>query len=90
MVKKQFPSLASCVGKPAVRTRLNRALRWAVANQLPVATPQLYVNNTKLCNEDTDLGMDYMLTRLLDYEPSKGEVKHAHAQLNRISSKEAR
>ena len=27
---------------------------------------QLYVNGVKLCDEDTDLGMEYALTRLLD------------------------
>jgi hypothetical protein len=31
-----------------------------------VLTPQVYVNNTRICDEDTDLGVDYVLTRLLD------------------------
>jgi hypothetical protein len=66
MVNAAFPALASCVGGNEVRQRLNRALRWTVANQLPVLTPQLYVNNKKLCDEDTDLGMDFALAKLLD------------------------
>jgi len=65
-IKKRFPKLANCVGKPDVKTRLNRSLRWAVANSLPVLTPQLYVNNQKLCDEDTDLGLEYALSRMLD------------------------
>jgi hypothetical protein len=65
-IKKKFPKLGNCVGKPDVRTRLNRSLRWAVANSLPVLTPQLYVNNQKLCDEDTDLGLEYALSRMLD------------------------
>lgn len=65
MVTKQFPDLASCIASPAAQTRLNRSMRWAVANQLPVLTPQLYVEGTKLCDEDTDLGMDWALSRLL-------------------------
>ncbi len=65
MVKAAFPDLASCIGTPASQTRLNRSLRWAVANQIPVLTPQIYVNNQKLCDEDTDLGMDFALSRLL-------------------------
>ncbi len=62
----QFPSLAGCVGSSKAKARLNRALRWAVDNQLPVLTPQLYVNGKRLCDADTDLGLDYMLTRLVE------------------------
>jgi uncharacterized membrane protein len=65
MVVQEFPSLAGCVGSSKARARLNRSLRWAVDNQLPVLTPQLYVNGTRLCDADTDLGLDYMLTRLV-------------------------
>jgi hypothetical protein len=60
----QFPALSGCVGSSKVRARLNRALRWAVDNHLPVLTPQLYVDRTRLCDADTDLGLDYMLTQL--------------------------
>lgn len=66
MVNERFPSLRSCLGSARVQAQLNRSLRWAVANQLPVLTPQVYVNNTRICDEDTDLGVDYVLTRLLD------------------------
>ncbi|MBX7196988.1 MAG: hypothetical protein K1X94_33365 [Sandaracinaceae bacterium] len=64
MAEERFPSLRSCLGGAAVRAELNRSLRWAVANQLPVLTPQVYVNETRICDEDTDLGLDYVLTRL--------------------------
>jgi hypothetical protein len=64
-VRQQFPQLADCLGKPAVRSRLNRSLRWAVANSLPVVTPQLFVRGVKVCDEDTDLGLDYVLSRML-------------------------
>jgi len=63
---ERFPSLAGCVGSSKTRARLNRALRWAVDNQLPVLTPQLYVNGKRLCDADTDLGLDYMLTHLAE------------------------
>ncbi len=68
MVRAQFPALASCIGSATVEARLNRSLRWAVANQLPVLTPQVYVDDVRLCDEDTDLGLDYALSRLLDRE----------------------
>jgi len=65
MVTAAFPDLKACIGSAAVKTKLNRSLRWAVQNQLPVLTPQIYVEGEKLCDEDTDLGMDYALSRLI-------------------------
>lgn len=64
-IKRDFPELASCVGQPAVKARINKSLRWIVANSLPVLTPQLFVRNQKLPDEDTDLGLDYVLSRML-------------------------
>jgi hypothetical protein len=64
-VVARFPELAGCLGGAAVKARLNRALRFAVKNQLPVLVPQLYVGGTKLCDEDTDLGLEFMLPRLI-------------------------
>jgi hypothetical protein len=68
LASARFPELASCIGSPAVRNRLNRSLRWAVKNELPVMTPQAYVDGTRVCDADTDLGLDYVLARLLDRE----------------------
>ncbi len=65
MVLAQFPELEGCLGGSQVKARLNRSLRWAVANKLPVLTPQLYVEGVKLCDEDTDLGLDFALSELL-------------------------
>ncbi len=66
MVKAAFPAVASCVGSPAVRSKVNKSLRWAVANQLPVLQPQVFVEGVRLCDEDTDLGMDFALSRLIE------------------------
>jgi uncharacterized membrane protein len=73
MVLAKFPELKSCLGSPGVKSKLNKSLRWAVSNQLPVLTPQLYVNGVKLCDEDTDLGMEYALTHLLDAQAKDGK-----------------
>ncbi len=67
-----FPRLKDTLGKPAVKAQLNRSLRWVVANSLPVLTPQLYVRNQKLCDEDTDLGLEFVLTRLLEQQAATG------------------
>ena len=66
MVTERFPDLARCVGSPNARAKLNRSLQWAVANELPVLTPQLYVNDVRVCDADTDLGLDYTLDILLE------------------------
>ena len=68
-IAAQFPELRPCLGKPAVRARLNRSLRWVVSNSLPVLTPQLFVNGAKVCDEDTDLGLEYVVSRMLATRP---------------------
>lgn len=68
LVKAQFPDLAGCLGSPEVKAKLNKSLRWAVANNLRVLTPQFFVDNVKLCDEDVDLGLEYMLTVMLDHK----------------------
>jgi uncharacterized membrane protein len=64
-VRAKFPDLASCVGSPEARSKLNKSLRWAVANNIHVLTPQLFVDNVKLCDEDVDLGLDLSLQIML-------------------------
>ena len=64
--RQKFPELASCVGSPEARSRLNKSLRWSVANNIHVLTPQLFVDNVKLCDEDVDLGLEYALSIMLD------------------------
>ncbi|NRA34612.1 MAG: hypothetical protein HRU17_14860 [Polyangiaceae bacterium] len=66
MVSAKFPSLAACVGSPAAKAKLNIALRWAVKNRLQILTPQIFVGGMRLCDEDTDLGLDYALPKLVE------------------------
>jgi uncharacterized membrane protein len=65
-VKQRFPFVADCLGKPAVRSKVNRSLRWVISNSSKVMTPQLFVQGVKLCDEDSDLGLDYALGRMLE------------------------
>ena len=37
-------------------------------NSIPVLTPQLYVAGVKVCDEDTDLGLDWALARMLELQ----------------------
>jgi uncharacterized membrane protein len=72
-LKQEFPALGPCLAQPLVRTRLNRSLRWVVSNSLPVLTPQLFVRNRKLPDEDTDLGLDFVLAQILEDDVSGRE-----------------
>jgi uncharacterized membrane protein len=65
IVKQRFPELGSCVGSSEAKSRLNKSLRWAVSHNIRVLTPQLFVDNVKLCDEDVDIGLDYALKGLL-------------------------
>jgi len=65
MAKARFPAIASCIGSPEAKAQLNRSLRWAVDHQLDVLTPQVFVEGIRLCGEDTDLGLDFALPRLI-------------------------
>jgi len=37
-----------------------------VSNALPVLTPQLFVGDKRVCDEDTDLGLEYTIARMLE------------------------
>jgi hypothetical protein len=83
MVEKQFPELASCVGSPKVKQKLNRSLRWAVDNKLRILTPQVYVDGVRLCDEDVDLGMEFALSRMIQMSEQgtlKEKAREAEAE----------
>jgi uncharacterized membrane protein len=65
LVEARFPELRTCMTSSVTKARLSQSLRWAVRNQVPVLTPQFYVNGQRLCDEDTDLGLEYTLSRML-------------------------
>ncbi len=65
-IREKFPETRGCVGTAKARNKLNKSLRWAVANAIPVLTPQLFVGDRRMCDEDTDLGLEYSLTAMLE------------------------
>jgi uncharacterized membrane protein/protein-disulfide isomerase len=69
MVEERFPEFKVCMTSSVTKARLAQSLRWAVRNQVPVLTPQLYVDNRRLCDEDTDLGLEYTLSHMLKETP---------------------
>jgi uncharacterized membrane protein len=64
-IEQQFPKVRGCLGTAKIRNQLNKSLRWAVANALPVLTPQLFIGDKRVCDEDTDLGLEYTITQML-------------------------
>jgi uncharacterized membrane protein len=64
IAKQWGADLASCIDAKATTVKLNQNLQYAVANHVQVSTPQLYLDDQRLCDEDTDLGLRYALAQL--------------------------
>lgn len=64
-LEAEFPAVKGCLGGAQVKNKIVKSLRWAVSNALSVLTPQVFVNGTRMCDEDTDLGLEYTLSRML-------------------------
>jgi hypothetical protein len=62
--RKWGPQLLSCIDAPATKLKLNHQLHFAADNAIPVSTPQMYLGDQKVCDEDTDLGLRYTLHQL--------------------------
>lgn len=65
MIRDRFPGIDACIDSKETALRQTRMLRYIVNNHLPVSTPQLYLGETRLCDEDTDMGLSYTMRRLL-------------------------
>jgi hypothetical protein len=56
--------LGACVAGKQVDAQLNQELHFAANNHIPVSTPQMFLGDLRLCDEDTDLGLKYTLAQL--------------------------
>ncbi len=79
-IEREFPGVQGCLGSAIVKTKLTKSLRWAVANAIPVLTPQLFVGGARMCDEDTDLGLEYTLTRMLSPEAEQERARRRAAE----------
>jgi len=57
-------SVLDCAGSKKAKARLNAHLHFAADNNVPVSTPQLFLGTSRVCDEDTDIGLRFTLTRL--------------------------
>lgn len=58
------PEIGTCLGRPQTAARLNQQLHFAANNHIPVSTPQMFLGDKRICDEDTDLGLRYTLAQL--------------------------
>jgi uncharacterized membrane protein len=56
--------LATCVASKAAAAQLNEELHYAASVHIPVSTPQMFLGEQRICDEDTDLGLKYTLAQL--------------------------
>jgi hypothetical protein len=64
MIRERFPGLDACIDSKETKMRLDRTLRYVVQNHLQVSTPQLFIGDQRLCDEDTDMGLSYTMRKL--------------------------
>ena len=69
-LEKTFPSVKGCLGGAKIKNQLNKSLRFAVANALPLLTPQLFIGDRRVCDEDTDLGLEFTVDQMLEQQKS--------------------
>jgi uncharacterized membrane protein len=65
MIHDHFPGIDTCMDAKETSQRQDRMLRYIIDNHLPVSTPQLFLGETRLCDEDTDMGLSYTMRKLL-------------------------
>lgn len=56
--------IATCASSKQTIIKLNQHLHYASNNHIPVSTPQMFLGETRICDEDTDLGLKYTLAQL--------------------------
>jgi uncharacterized membrane protein len=56
--------IGACVTGKQVESQLNQQLHFAASNHIPVSTPQMFLGDERICDEDTDLGLKYTLAQL--------------------------
>ena len=64
MIHDRWPGLDACIDAKETKQRLDHNLRYIVNNHLEVTTPQIFLGDTKLCDEDSDMGLSYTIRRL--------------------------
>lgn len=56
--------VVACTDSRDAKATLNKHLHFAADNNVPVSTPQVFLGQRRLCDEDTDLGLRFTLKQL--------------------------
>jgi len=64
MIREKWSTYDACIDSKETKVRLEKMLHYIVDNKLPVSTPQLFLGDTRLCDEDSDIGLAYTLKKL--------------------------
>jgi uncharacterized membrane protein len=76
-LKQKFPWVKGCLGTAAVKNKVNKSLRFAVHNALPLLTPQLFIGDKRVCDEDTDLGLEFTVEQMLKARGASSSPRRA-------------
>jgi hypothetical protein len=57
-------TLVRCIDDRKTEVQLNQHLHFASDNGIPVSTPQMYLGQRRVCDEDTDIGLRFTLAEL--------------------------
>jgi uncharacterized membrane protein len=63
-IREKWMHLDTCIDSKETKLRLDKMLRYIVDNKLQVSTPQLFLGDTRLCDEDSDIGLAYSIRKL--------------------------
>jgi uncharacterized membrane protein len=63
-IREKWGNLDACIDSKDTKVRLEKMLHYIVDNKLPVSTPQLFLGDTRLCDEDSDIGLAFTLRKL--------------------------
>lgn len=58
---KMGSKVTDCMNSTKTKQRLNKHLHYAAENNIPLSTPQMYLGNDRICDEDTDIGLRFTL-----------------------------
>lgn len=65
MIAARFGNdIATCAADKKTLVRINQHLHYASDNHVPISTPQMFLGDRRICEEDTDLGLKYTLAQL--------------------------
>ena len=64
MIRDLWHGIEACIESKEKNLRLKKTLSFIVNNHMTVSTPQMSLGDTRVCDEDTDMGLAYARRKL--------------------------